>query len=379
MKVVHVISSISRHLGGPSRSVQGIVAALEGQGVESWLLSLAPSDMPWFPGIRHSISLNRKRKIDFSLKNDLRKTLEELRPDLVHIHGFWLWEIHQTAQIARELSIPYVVAPRGMLSRWALHQKWWKKLPAWWLYQRHDLKKARAFHATSEMEAAAVRECGFKQPVLISPNGVLVPERLPERKHVGKPHIALFLARLHPGKGLMSLAEAWGQIRPQGWKMRVVGFDGYGEKARLAVRLKELSIEDDWIFDDPMDDRVKWQAFVDADLFILPSVSENFGISIAEALYAGLPVITTKGTPWKELETEKCGWWVDLGVEPLEAAMRASMAMDDDERKAMGRRGHELIAKKYTWPSIGKHLKKDYHSIILKNTYSERHEEHDHV
>lgn len=362
MKVLHIIDTIAKKNGGPSRSSQGLIQALNDVGTETYLLSCAVGDEPWLmdkayffapeqPGLAH-------------LKTYLTKVVQDLQPKLIHLHGIWRPENHIAVKVAQSFNIPYVFSPRGMLDPWALRQKWWKKMPAWWLYQYWDLRGACAFHATAELEASNIRKQGFKQPVIICQNGVAVPKELPEQqKKDGAPKTALFLSRLHPGKGLMRLAEAWAKVRPQGWRMRVVGFDGYGEKARVLARLHELNITD-WVFEEPMDDIQKWHAFVDADLFIHPSNSENFGISIAEALYSGLPVITTKGAPWEELQTRQCGWWIDIGVEPLADALRDATELSDADRQTMGQRAHQLIVDKYTWPSIGKQMAEAYKNLL---------------
>lgn len=362
MTVLHIIDTIAKKNGGPSRSSQGLIQALNGAGAEAYLLSCAVGDEPWL--------MNRARFLAptepglSALKTFLIQTIQRLQPELIHLHGIWRPENHIAVKVAQSFKIPYLFSPRGMLDPWALRQKWWKKMPAWGLYQYWDLKGACAFHATADLEAGNIRKKGFKQPVIVCQNGVAVPETLPQRTPgAGTPKTALFLSRLHPGKGLMRLAEAWGRIRPQGWRMRVVGFDGYGEKARVTERLNELGISD-WVFEEPMDDNRKWHAFVDADLFIHPSASENFGISIAEALFSGLPVITTKGAPWAELQTRDCGWWIDIGVEPLAEALREATALPDDVRQAMGQRGHRLIVDKYTWPSIGNQMAQAYKHLL---------------
>ena len=101
-----------------------------------------------------------------------------------------------------------------------------------------------------------------------------------------------------------------------------------------------------------VDGEAKTRAYLDADVFVLPTFSENFGVVVAEALAHGLPVITTRGAPWADLETYGCGWWVDIGVEPLVQALREAMALSDDERRAMGERGRDYV-RRYDWDNIG--------------------------
>ncbi len=364
MRVVHIISDISRKSGGPARSSQGLVVALNQAGVDAWLVTCTCGEEPWVEGLTQFRAPTNPGWIAFW--RFIKTTLQELKPDLVHIHNLWSPKLHLCVAVARSLKIPYVIAPRGTLEPWSLEQKKWKKRIGMWLYQKWDLKRAVALHATAESEANRFRALGFTQPIILSPNGVLVPDVLPEEQKSDEIKTALFLSRLHPGKGLMTLAEAWGKVRPQGWRMRVVGFDNYGERPRVEKRLEELGITD-WIFEGAMNDEEKWHAYRDANLFIHPSVSENFGISIAEALYAGLPVITTRGTPWKELETYRCGWWIDIGVEPLAEALKEAMGLSDEERQAMGSRGHQLIEEKYTWPAIGRKMAEAYRELGIQN------------
>ena len=142
MKVLHVISGISRKAGGPSRSSQGLVAALCKAGVDAWIYPFDNAD-PWIPGVR---------KFTQTLST---QTLKHF--DLVHIHGIWSWKLHQVAVMCRKAGVPYVIAPRGMLEPWSLKQKWIKKRIARWLYQDRDLKLAAALHATAESEAEQFR------------------------------------------------------------------------------------------------------------------------------------------------------------------------------------------------------------------------------
>jgi glycosyltransferase involved in cell wall biosynthesis len=108
----------------------------------------------------------------------------------------------------------------------------------------------------------------------------------------------------------------------------------------------------------------KSAAYSTANLFVLPSHTENFSLVTAEALAAGVPVVTTQGTPWAELPERGCGWWVPVGAEGITMALREAMAMTDEMRREMGLRGKVLIGEKYTWPVIAKQMSEVYEWIL---------------
>ena len=398
MKVLHVISGISRDSGGPSRSSQGLVTAECRAGVDAWIYPFDGAE-PWIEGVRKF----RVKSLEFRVQSrgqelgvrgqgedSLELGVEDLKGfDLVHIHGIWDPRLHNVAKMCRAAKVPYIIAPRGMLEPWSLKQKWLKKRIARFLYQDKDLKCAVALHATAESEVEQFRKLGFRNSVVISPNGV----NLPLGEGVGSQELGvsgkgsekrvLFVSRMHPKKGVLELVEAWSRlgVRSQelgvsGWKCELV-YTVNGEferecEAKVKAKVKELGLEDQFIFTGPLNDDEKWNAYARADLFVLPTYSENFGIVVAEALWAGVPVITTKGTPWSELETEKCGWWIDLpseGSNPsawnaLDAALSASFSLPDSERIQMGQRGKKLVEDKYTWEAVCDAMIKGYKEVL---------------
>ena len=383
MKVLHIIPGISRSDGGPSRSSQGLVAAECRAGVDAWIYPFDDAE-PWIEGVRKY----KPKGVELSAA-DLAQF------DIVHIHGIWSPRLHNVVKMCRAAKVPYIVAPRGMLEPWSLKQKWLKKRIARFLYQDKDLKCAAALHATAESEAEQFRKLGFRNPVVISPNGVNVPGNFNRVEHVdGERKRVLFVSRMHPKKGVLELVEAFSRLVVShqslvvnNWVCELVyTVNGAFEReyeAKVKARILELgmsyqdadgsfhrnsstpslshsSTSPNFIFTGPLNDDAKWDAYDRADLFVLPTYSENFGIVVAEALWAGVPVITTKGTPWSELEEYKCGKWIDLPAEgsnpstweALDEALGSVIAMSDAERGEMGMRGKKLVEEKYTWDAV---------------------------
>lgn len=375
MTVLHIISSLSRGGGGPSRSAQGLVAGLNKAGAETWLMTLRESEGPWVDGVEHFVN-----------GECLEDVVLRVRPQIVHLHGIWSMGLHRCAVICRRLHIPYVIAPRGMLEPWSLQQKWLKKRIARWLYQDHDLRCAAALHATAESEAEQFMKLGFKNLIIISPNGVNVPNIEVDKKQSAlEPPLGtrtdinvkriLFVSRMHPKKGVLELVEAWGKLVASGqspvvrdWECELVyTVSGEFEKryeSKVKAKVNELGLQDQFIFTGALNDDEKWASYARADLFVLPTYSENFGIVVAEALWAKMPVITTKGTPWQDIEDRKCGWWIDIGVEPLVKALSEAISLSDDERIEMGMRGRKLVEEKYTWDAVVKAVVKGYEAIL---------------
>ncbi|HXL72075.1 MAG TPA: glycosyltransferase, partial [bacterium] len=271
---------------------------------------------------------------------------------------------HSGTRLAGELKIPLVSTPHGSLTRWSFHHKAWKKKWAWNLYQKQDLEAARVVHVTAEEEASDLREIGLQVPLALIPIAVDIPKWRDRAVESKETKTALFFSRIHPKKGLLTLVEAWAALRPPGWRMLVVGPDNMGHRAEVERAVREKGLEKDFIIQDAVFDEAKWETYWNADLFVLPTFSENFGVVIPEALACGVPVITTQGTPWKELKDRSCGWWIPLGVEALTAALREALELSDADRRQMGLRGRQLVEDKYTWASSAKSMKALYEWIL---------------
>jgi len=272
--------------------------------------------------------------------------------NLIHLHGMWSPFLVITALIANRKGITLLISPHGTLMPWALRNKYYKKLLAMKIYQGAILRSASLLVATADQEFYNLRKLGFQQPIAVIPNGVNVEMVVPKRLQT-KFKTFLFLSRIHPVKGLLDLVEAWAIVKLPGWRIVIAGEDVEGHLSKVEALIREKELEADFKFCGFVDGEQKQACFDQADVFILPSHSENFGIVVAEALANELPVITTTAAPWSDLIQHKCGWWVNPGVSGISSAMVEAMTLEPEYLKQMGYRGSQLIVNNYSWEKIG--------------------------
>jgi len=278
------------------------------------------------------------------------------RADVVHVHSNWTFPVWWGCQTAISAGRPLVMSPHGCLDPVRLAHSAWKKRLAG-CFDRRYLRQADVIHATSEAERDWIEQyVGGHARIEVIPIGVDLPALRETANPAERTRTVLSLGRLHPLKGLDLLLEAWPiAMRALGpdarWELVIAGPDEQGTRAGLERQAQELGIGNVQ-FAGPLYGAEKDRAYANADLFVLPSRSENFGIVVAEALAAGVPAITTKGTPWQEIDGS-CGWWVDANAHAIAAALAAAMRLSDAERAAMGTRGRALVEAKYQWASVG--------------------------
>jgi len=309
---------------------------------------------------------------NFGFAPGLRRELLHSTPSLVHLHGLWKYACLVVAHWARITDRPYIVSPHGMLEPWALRRSPWKKRCALWLYTGPCLRRAACLRATSQLEAVSIRRAGLTNPIALIPNGVHCPRELPPRSQSGKRHLGqvLFLSRVHPKKGLRNLIHAWAAIRPAHWQLSIAGPDEAGHLAEVKSLVRDIQLKNVQFLDEAWDDE-KIRLLLQSDLFVLPSYSENFGLVIAEALACAVPVITTRATPWQELQRHHCGWWIDVGVAPLVDALKAALATPLPVLRAMGSRGRALVQSRYSWQPVGKSMLEVYQWMLNRRNKPE--------
>lgn len=229
--------------------------------------------------------------------------------DAVHLHGLWQPRFFRLANECRTRGLRYVVSPHGMLEPWAWRHRWWKKWPYFYLRERSVLNRAGALLATSGIEARNLQRFRFRPSVVTLPLGIssLARDDYEDARaslNWGRHEfVLLYLSRLHPKKGLHLLLAALTGLGLDRRVYRLVvvgdGPEAYTRRLKRMAKAKQAQLPRiDWL---PAiwDDR-KWRYLQGADLFCLPTHSENFGLAILEACQAGTPVLTTRETPWVE-------------------------------------------------------------------------------
>lgn len=282
----------------------------------------------------------------------IQSLCEHQKFDLIHLHGMWSPFLAVTALVARRKNIPFVISPHGCLEPWALGYKRHKKWFALKRYQGEILRSASLFVATANQELESIRLLGLHQPVAVIPNGVDVGLS-PHRDGDKTIKTILFLSRVHPKKGLLDLVEAWARVRRAGWRIMIAGGDEDGYRAKVEALIRARGLQSDFEFIGFVDGVSKQACFDTADIFVLPTYSENFGLVVAEALANEIPVITTTGAPWQDLVDYRCGWWVSPGINGVAAALTEAMDLDPAELRRMGQRGRKVILEKYSWSHVG--------------------------
>lgn len=359
MHIAQIVSSIEEEAAGPSYTVPRLAQTLAGLGHEVKLLSLgAPGEFSRgrYTHKRLQQDLAWPRMLaKLGASRNLRQALITSSSDVFHTHGLWMMPNVYPARIARSQGVPFVLSPRGMLSAAALRFSPRLKALFWNTLQGRAVDAVTCFHATSLQERDDIRDFGLKQPIAVIPNGIDVLQNVTKTKILGTKqcYLLLYFGRIHPIKQLDTLIKAWAQLETKFscWQLRIVGHgeSNYVEKLKLkakSLQLRRCTIEG------PVYGSHKYDLYRAAELFVLPSQSENFAMTVAESLASGVPVVTTTGTPWAGLETNRCGWWIEHGVDDLIAALRSAMSLAPGERHAMGTRGKNWMHHDFSWMSV---------------------------
>ena len=381
MRAIHVTPYFAPAFcyGGPPRSILGLCRGLRSASVDVEVLTTTADGMGEisqelvrqreYEGVpvrylprsfpRHYFNAARFGSV-------LRDALGDA--DLVHAHGLWSFPVWIAAYECRRAGVPFVVSPRGMLDAGSLAHHRWRKRIGYWAWEQRYLRRAALLHATSATEAENLERLSLGPRVVRVANGVSPPASVPERgfrKRLGMgvdAPLVVFLGRLHPIKRIDLLVAALDIVRGERGDVRLAlagPEDGIDVGALIQRASDPNAVQ--WIGEVAGDD--KWSLLAESDVVVSCSDSESFGMSIVEAMAMATPVVTTTTCPWKEIETERAGFWVPQTAEAIaDAILRA--VWDRKDARAMGERGRKLVGDRYRWSAIGRSMRTHYESVV---------------
>ena len=282
--------------------------------------------------------------------------------DIIHLNAVYSFPTIPALAMARALGRPVVWSPRGALQRWGgtrsrMAKFLWESLCRALLIPEHTV-----LHVTSELEAAASikRLRGLRAVKIV--NGVDIPEEPAQRRWLpnGKLRI-LFLGRLDPIKAIDNLLKALANIPSNAAILEICGAGSPDYEGYLRGLVRSLGIESQVIFTGPVSASGKSDAYSRADVSVVPSHSENFGLVVAESLAHGIPVIASRGTPWEELRARGCGLWVENTPASLANAIDHIGELD---LESMGARGRAWMQAEFRWDVIARQMRELYDQLM---------------
>jgi glycosyltransferase involved in cell wall biosynthesis len=386
MKILHLSNIAGVTSGGIGDVAQAMIRHQNKLSVDSYL---------WFPGDADkkaevhkltNVPLNQIEALKTigpdhfgiapSLMNKRLFVIENF--DVIHQHGAFLPISLFSKSLSKKIKI--VISPHGLFEPERLEIQYWKKIIARVLFENSNFKNCACLVACSRQEALNLESLNFEVPIAILPNGIedsFILEKTTEQqraifrevKKIPKDKkILLFISRIHPLKGLPLLLEVVSKLKIEfqknDWLLVIAGIDENNHEQELKKIVKAHKLEKFVQFVGPVFGIEKTLMFDTASTFILPSLNENFGIVIIEALARGIPVITTKNTPWADVEDFNCGWWIERTKKALVLTLQNMLKLDSKELSLMGESGTKLVKKKYLWTSIAKQSISLYNWIL---------------
>ena len=354
MKLLHVVPTISQEADGVADVVRNLCKSMIASNEDVRLAALEWAPMAVHPSYLTTFPLGwGPRKLGRSplMRHWLNTEVQACQVDIIHNHGLWMMPNVYASNACINSNCRLMVSPHGAMSSWALGRSALVKNIYWKLFQGPALQTTACFHATAESEYEDIRRLGFRQPVCIIPCGVNM-HPLEQVKYSPKRKL-LFLGRINPIKGVDILLHSWQAVEQkfQDWDLHIAGPDSGGYLAEMQVLAEKLQLKR-IVFRGPLFGVDKLQAYRDASLYVLPTHSENFGITVAEALAAGTPAVVTRGAPWSGLVEQGAGWWIDVGVAPLVACLEQALSTSPQRLREMGKAGHEWMERDFSWERI---------------------------
>lgn len=367
------ISGLSAKSGGPSTCTMDMMDGLYDIGAGVDLMTVSDDDMigrgrPWLKEVLNDYLTPLR------ISKNLQKALVESDYDLYHANALWIGSTHETCVHARKVEKPYILSPHGMLYPTALAVSHWKKVVMLKLWFNEDIRKAACLHATCRQEAEYCRQFGYKGPIAVIPNAVVFPEGVEAKKRQytderGRRQIG-FLGRLHPIKKVENVLYAIASLKKdlqERLSFQIMGKYDDRYEQWLKEEVKRLELDDCVEFVGFVSGREKYERLSRLAALMVPSVQENFGMIVPEALICGTPVYASLGTPWEELNECDAGWWKDNDPEVIAGVLIEMLSLSDKELLRKGSNGRKLMEEKYEQHRVAEMMKILYDWVFKKS------------
>jgi glycosyltransferase involved in cell wall biosynthesis len=373
MKIIHVIATLDPAAGGPASVAIRLAAAQAGLGNEVHILSYGDEEserraresaesIPHLTDV-HLHRIHPAGILERLVGSRACRLFDRLSADahFVHAHGLWETFIWRTLRMAHLRGVPYCVRPAGMLDRWSMDQKKWKKRLALVFTQKRMLDRAAFIHLLNQDEIGEMTPLSLRAPIRVIPNGVFLEEVealaasggfREKLAKLGQRRFILFLSRLHYKKGLDILAEAFELIsrKVPDVDLVVAGPD-YGARDSFVKAVEAKGLGGRIHVVGPLYGRDKYAALGDAACFCLPSRQEGFSVAILEALACGVPVVVSQPCHFPEIGGAGAG--IVTSLRPAEVAVGVLEILESPKKAAgMAAKAKQLVEKSYTWQSI---------------------------
>lgn len=381
MRILQIVPSIALVYGGPSQMVRGLSAALATQGVDVTILTTdsngdigqPPLDVPLNQPVRENgytvryfrCSPFRRYKFSLNLLNWLWQHASEF--DVAHIHALFSPVSSGAATVARMRNLPYILRPLGTLDPADLQKKKQFKQIYVTLLERANIAGSAALHFTSQLEAQVSERFGVSTRDLVIPLGVN-PPLYEKNTESNNPPVILFMSRIEPKKGLNLLIPALERVLATGHRFQFVLAGSNPQdpayEAQIHTQIQQSSLAEYTTITGFVTGEEKARLLQTADLFVLPSYYENFGIAVAEAMVAGIPVVISDGVQiWEQVKQAEAGWVSQC--EELEiATLIGSALQNQQERQRRGRNAKQFALQQYSWDAIAQQTILAYQQIL---------------
>ena len=361
MKVLQTIAGFGTHSGGTSTCTYDLLSAMHHIGCKVDLMTIQSIDLMG-KGEAWIKALPNDAITPYGYSQNMNRFLKQSDYGLYHTNGMWMYCNHATCVTARQKDKPYIITPHGMLHPQAMKRSAWKKNIILSLGGANkDLKLANCIHVTCREEMDNYRNLGYKNPVAIIPNPFNAPLYLDEIKNNRNLQRIGFLGRLYPYKKVDALIDAWISLGTavKDTQLVIMGKGEIQYEQMLKARVQQHGLKN-VEFAGFVTGREKFERLASLTALCVPSDFENFGMIVTEALSVGTPVIASLGTPWEELNTEHCGYWVKNDVSTLSETIADVLSLSAEKINCMGENGKRLVQAKYKDTQVALMMKQLY-------------------